>query len=360
MLTVEGCKARRGRLLERLNPPSALVLSDPIALRYLAGFSSEPVSHGADFGGLLLLNPDGSTELFVDGRVAKWATAAAHADKVTVLPWYDGVQSEPRPRRLLLQPQVQKLGGRLNDSLADPLAEQFWTILDDLRRAKDSDEVATLKAACAAGAAGQRWALENARPGMSELAVYGGIVRACSEAAGQMVVVYGDFTVSTGSKKRGGPPTPHILVAGETLILDFSVVLNGYRSDFTNTIVIGGSPSDGQKRLLDVCLAAMFAAEQLLKPGSSCREVDSATRAMFRAEHLEASFLHHTGHGLGCGHPEAPFFVRESTETLRTGDVVTLEPGLYVDGIGGVRIEHNYVITPTGFERLSHHELRLV
>ena len=64
------------------------------------------------------------------------------------------------------------------------------------------------------------------------------------------------------------------------------------------------------------------------------------------AEH----FPHHAGHGIGLTHPEAPFFVREATETLLTGDVVTLEPGLYVEGVGGIRIEHNYLVTEQGFE----------
>ncbi len=71
-------------------------------------------------------------------------------------------------------------------------------------------------------------------------------------------------------------------------------------------------------------------------------------------------FPHHAGHGLGLAHPEAPFFVREANEALVAGDVVTLEPGLYVDNIGGVRIERNYLITQTGFETLSGHEIGLV
>ena len=70
-------------------------------------------------------------------------------------------------------------------------------------------------------------------------------------------------------------------------------------------------------------------------------------------------FPHHAGHGLGLSHPEAPFLVRHSTETLVAGDVVTLEPGLYVDGVGGVRIEHNYLVTDAGFERLSNHVISL-
>jgi Xaa-Pro aminopeptidase len=73
------------------------------------------------------------------------------------------------------------------------------------------------------------------------------------------------------------------------------------------------------------------------------------------AEH----FPHHAGHGLGLSHPEAPYFVRRATETLVAGDVVTLEPGLYVSGVGGIRIEHNYLVTATGYERLSDHVIAL-
>jgi Xaa-Pro aminopeptidase len=70
-------------------------------------------------------------------------------------------------------------------------------------------------------------------------------------------------------------------------------------------------------------------------------------------------FPHHAGHGLGLEHPEAPYLVRHATETLLSGDVVTLEPGLYVPGIGGLRIENNYLVKDGGFERLSNHAISL-
>ena len=73
------------------------------------------------------------------------------------------------------------------------------------------------------------------------------------------------------------------------------------------------------------------------------------------AEH----FPGHAGHGLGLTHPEAPYFVRRADETLFAGDVVALEPGLYVPGIGGIRIEHNYLVTERGYERLSNHTITL-
>src|SRR5205814_889033 len=100
--------------------------------------------------------------------------------------------------------------------------------------------------------AGHAWARQNVRPGMTELDVYCGVNSACIAAAGQAVIVYGDFAVSPGPERRGGPPTSRVLKAGDLYILDFSVVIFGYRSDFTNTLVVGGQPNPEQQRLCDL------------------------------------------------------------------------------------------------------------
>ncbi|HKB01551.1 MAG TPA: Xaa-Pro peptidase family protein [Gemmataceae bacterium] len=208
--------------------------------------------------------------------------------------------------------------------------------------------------------AGHAWARQNVRAGMTELDVYEGVFAACATAVGRSVIVYGDFAVSPGSSRRGGPPTTRALRDGDMFILDYSVVLAGYRSDFTNTLVVGGKPNPDQRRLFDACVSAMTAGERSLKAGATCQAVYDAVRGALAAAGLADHFPHHAGHGVGLGHPEAPFIVRHSTESLAAGDVVTLEPGVYVDGIGGIRIEHNYYITPTGFERLSNHRITLI
>jgi Xaa-Pro aminopeptidase len=150
----------------------------------------------------------------------------------------------------------------------------------------------------------------------------------------------------------------HRLRKGETLILDYSVVVQGYRSDFTNTLVIGGEPTAEQQKLFGLCAMAMEAGERELKAGAECQTVYDAIRGVFAAAGIADHFPTHAGHGLGVAHPEPPYIVRHSTETLVAGDVVTLEPGLYVNDIG-IRIEHNYLVTDAGYERLSNHTISL-
>src|SRR5439155_4957333 len=141
----------------------------------------------------------------------------------------------------------------------------------------------------------------------------------------------------------GGAPTQQVLRPGDTLILDYSVVIGGYRSDFTNTLVVGGQPTAEQQRLFEHCVKAMAAGEKELRAGAACLTVYQAVRGVFEKAGVAEYFPHHAGHGLGLSHPEAPYIVRHATETLVAGDVITLEPGLYMPDVGGIRIEHNYL-----------------
>src|SRR5262249_3720970 len=149
---------------------------------------------------------------------------------------------------------------------------------------------------------------------MTELEIYAGVNRACIEAVGEVVVVYGDFAVSPGPERRGGPPTRRVIEPGDMFILDYSVIISGYRSDFTNTIVVDRSPTADQKRLYDLCLAAMRAGARKLRAGASSQEVYDAVNGVFVAAGMADQFGHHAGHGLGLIHPEPPFFVKHSTE----------------------------------------------
>jgi Xaa-Pro dipeptidase len=103
----------------------------------------------------------------------------------------------------------------------------------------------------------------------------------------------------------------------------------------------------------------MAAGERELRAGAACLTVYQAVRGVFEKAGVAEHFPHHAGHGLGLSHPENPYLVRNADETLLAGDVITLEPGLYIPGQGGIRIEHDYLITEKGFERLSNHVISL-
>lgn len=356
MLTAEGCRSRRQRLLDLLRANEPLVLADPVNLRYFANFYVEPFSLGADFGGLLVIRPDGHATLHHDNRLPK-TVELAHVDERLPVVWYDGQEPCHGPRQRILRGLVDLNGGRVHDTLTDPLALRVTEATTELRRRKDPDEIVLLKTCMRATEAGHAWALANIREGMTELDLYASVSAACHRALGHWAVVYGDFVASTGGR-RVGPPTSRVFKNGETFILDFSVIVQGYRSDFTNTLVVGGRPSAEQSRLFNLCQDALAAGERELKAGSKCQAVYDAVREVFVAAGLPDALVSHAGHGLGAMHPESPFIVRRSTETLVAGDVVTLEPGLNVGDVG-IRIEHNYHVTETGFERLSNHTLAL-
>jgi Xaa-Pro dipeptidase len=363
MLTAEGCRERRLQLWQELDPPPEgdhLRLADPLHLVYLANFWVDPISSSAGFGGYLLLRKDGHATLIHDNHLPQ-SVAEAHVDERRVVPWYDGEAPATGPRQLAPLERVNPGGSglRFHDRAGDRYASILVNTMARMRRQKGADEIAVMRACMRATDVGHAWARNNIQPGMTELDVHGGVAHACTVAAGHPVVVYGDFAVSPGPERKGGPPTDRVLEPGDMFILDYSVVINGYRSDFTNTLVVGKAPSTDQQRLYTCCVAAMKAGERELRSGNPCLNVYGAVHDTFEKAGMAQHFPHHAGHGLGLTHPEAPYLVRQANEALGRHDIVTLEPGLYVPGVGGIRIENNYLITEKGYERLSNHEIVL-
>src|SRR4051812_7123146 len=119
MLTAEGCRARRQRFLDRLKPTHAVVLADPLHLRYFANLYVDGVSSSADFGGLLVLQPDGRATLYHDSKLP--GVGATFVDEKKSLTWYTGQEPETAGRRILLRAGVEANGGRIHDCVADPL-----------------------------------------------------------------------------------------------------------------------------------------------------------------------------------------------------------------------------------------------
>jgi Xaa-Pro aminopeptidase len=193
---------------------------------------------------------------------------------------------------------------------------------------------------------------------MTEFDLYLLVQSAAQEALGEQVLIYGDF--ASGPRcTTGGPPTHRQLEPGDPVLLDFSVVVWNYRADLARTFICGAEPSARQAEVHAACLEALAAGENLLRAGTRCEDLDRAVRSVLEKHGLGAFHRGHLGHGIGLGHPEPPFIVPESKEVLQVGDVVTLEPGAYIPGEIGLRIERNYVIGPVGFAPLSQHEVGL-
>jgi Xaa-Pro aminopeptidase len=354
-----------------------VLLSNPLHLVYFSGFLVDPISFAAGQRAFLLLERSGKAVLVCDKMARGKAVSPPFVDDELLATWYDGVHSVETRNIALLDPLAvlaRRLGRRPGamDTAEVPAAAAalfapesgndpgLATLIHGLRRRKQPDEIELIRRAVTAGEAGHRRAREIIRPGLTELEVYREVQSAAVDAAGRASVVYGDFRATRADRPRaGGAPTTERLRDGDLFILDYSVIISGYRADFTNTLAVGRAPTEDQKELFALCVEAIAAGERALKPFAACAEVFRAVSGVFENAG-RGTLTHHAGHGLGLAHPEAPTLTSESEDILVAGDVVTLEPGQYVEGVGGVRLEHNYLITESGFERLTGHELALV
>jgi Xaa-Pro aminopeptidase len=379
MLTPHGSKLRRDRLWRALPSETDLLLvADPSHLIYLAAFVPSPfVFRTVESGALLILEPNRAT-LVGDDMLGPFLDRAS-VDEIVAPSWYDGNHSAPHRRMQLVESTLKQLaampGKRIGVELssvpagvveglrsARPGLEivDIAPIIRKLRRSKDPDEIEVLLRSMRAGEKGQAAALQQIEPGMTELDAYRVVQNAAMMELREPAILYGDFASGPRLEiEKGGSPTSRRIEPGDLLLLDFSVVVSGYRGDFTNTFAVGKGPTARQHELFEACLGALHAGEASLKPGASARAVDSAVREYFGSLKLAHAFTSHSGHGLGLGHPEPPYFVPNSDDTLLVGDVVALEPGLYIKGEAGMRFERNYEITSDGFRTLSHHEIRI-
>ena len=157
--------------------------------------------------------------------------------------------------------------------LGKPGAVDLGTTIRSLRRQKHEDEIALLKECMRAGEAGMVRLREIIRPGISEFEIFCEVQHAAIAAAGRPGLIYGDFRAATAAKpKVGGLPTHHKLEPGDMFTLDYSVVLDGYRSDFTNCMTVG-EPNSQQRHLYDLVSAAQRSGESVLKAGTRAKDV---------------------------------------------------------------------------------------
>ena len=225
-------------------------------------------------------------------------------------------------------------------------------LVEGLRQIKDEGEVESLAAAAQAGDA----AFARVRAMASEVAT--------EEELGWGLI---DAMRHAGGRQAGWPPIvasganaalPHHLAAdggigGGLLLLDYGCTVNGYHSDMSRTIWLQGEPGEEISRMHAAVLQSQRAGIESIRPGVTGHEVDEACRRVLRDFGYEDRFLHSTGHGVGLEIHEAPRLARKSDDVLAAGHVVTVEPGVYVPGFGGVRIEDMILVTDSGYRVLT-------
>jgi len=225
-------------------------------------------------------------------------------------------------------------------------------IIEQMRMIKDATEIAKIRSACHLGVELLDRLLQVVRPGVAETQVAGELEFAARRLGAEQMAF---STIVAGGPRSAlphGRASQARLPARGFVVCDFGVILAGYCSDMTRTLHIGRPPKEA-RRVYEAVREAQQAALDAVKPGATVGEVDRAARKLLQRLNLARFFTHSTGHGVGLEIHEAPRIAAGQQETLRPGMVITIEPGVYLPGKWGVRIEDTVVVTDSGYEILT-------
>lgn len=330
----------------------AVLVSNLLNVRYLTGFTGS--------NGLLLLTPRGST-LYTDPRYTiQAASEAGGAVRVKTCkgPLLPDALKEIRRRRLrrvgFEQEHLKYLAfNDLKRGLpAGSKAVAVPPVIERMRSVKTAQEIALIRRSVIANSNAFSAALRRFKPTMTECDLaaeleYQQRRQGAEKPAFETIVASGEHSALPHAQ-----PRPKAIGAGTLLLIDMGASLGGYASDMTRTLFLG-KPTRRTKRLYDAVLEAQLAAIAAVGPGTTGGTVDRAARRTLAGHGMDHLFIHSTGHGLGLEIHEPPRIGRNDTTVLQAGMVITIEPGVYVEGYGGVRIEDTVLVTEKGCEVLT-------
>jgi Xaa-Pro aminopeptidase len=219
--------------------------------------------------------------------------------------------------------------------------------VERLRAVKDPGELVLMREAAKLISDVFAGALPEIKPGIAELTLAAEIEYAIKQKGGSGASF--ETIVASGARSAWAHarPTCKPLRKNELVVLDQGAILRGYCSDLTRTVFLGRAPAS-VRRLYNAVLEAQGAARDAIRPGVEAGEVDAAARRALKRHRLARYFTHSTGHGLGIEVHEMPRLARGEKTVLEEGMVVTIEPGVYIQGLGGIRIEDDVVVTSKG------------
>jgi Xaa-Pro aminopeptidase len=332
----------------------ALIVSHLPNIRYLCGFTGSSA---------VLVVTEARAVLFTDGRYRTQAREEVKAAKIAIATkatviaageWLTdnrkslgrgpvSVGLEGEHLTVATQKRLKAtLSSAFRLKLAPPMIEQA-------RMVKDRVEIEHVRRAIEVGAGLFDIALDAIRPGVTEIEVAAAMEFEARQRGAEGMSF--ETIIASGARSalpHGRASRQPIPTAG-FVVCDFGVILGGYCSDRTRTIYVG-SASSGVRAFYEAVLEAQQAAIAAVRPGVSCSEVDGAARKVLQKSKLARYFTHSTGHGVGLEIHEAPRVAAGQEQVLESGMVVTVEPGAYIPGQCGVRIEDVVVVTKTGCE----------
>ena len=330
----------------------AFLVSHLPNIRYLCGFTGSAA---------LLLVEQSSATLFTDSRYTFQAREEVSSARIKIAK--EGLirAAGEALRNRRVRPRVAYSPGQFTVAQLSAIKRAAsdrvrWVdggnAIEKLRAVKDAGELALMDEAAVLISAVVEGALSGIRPGVTELEVaaeieYGMKIRGASGASFETIVAAGPHSAWAHAR-----PSSNALRKSQLVVLDQGAILHGYCSDMTRTVFLGRAPAN-VRRMYRAVLLAQEAAKAAIKPGVSGESVDAAARRVLKRERLVKYFTHSTGHGLGLEVHEMPRLGKGEKTILEEGMVVTVEPGVYVEGLGGIRIEDDVVVTATGCKDLT-------
>lgn len=344
---------RRSRLAAALGDLDALYVTRLTSVRYLTGFSGS--------NGQALITREGAL-LFTDGRYQEQVRhESPDLEAVIYLDGVPPVIGEPTTRFGVRRMGFE--GGFLSHAAAERLCRSAADAgieavarsgdVERVRAIKDDEEVALIRRAQeATDVAFERVVLQGLREGMTERDLAWDLECAMRAAGGHDLAFDVIAAFGENAAEPHHHPTNRSLRRGDVVKTDFGALVEGYHTDMTRTVAFGEPPAR-MAEIRDLVARSQQAGIDAVRPGATLREVDAASRDVIRDAGLAEAFPHGLGHGVGLDIHEDPFLRWDSDVRLEEGMVVTIEPGVYIPGLGGVRIEDVVEVTADGGRQIA-------
>ncbi len=351
---------RPGRLRARLGGwgCEALLVTHLTNVRYLSGFTGS--------AGLVLVTAD-EVVLVTDGRYEEQAADQLRHAGVDVRLEIGATLAAQRELVVSAVPREARLGLEADHvSWSDqrryaaewfPEAELVAVsgAVEELRAVKDVGEIARIEAACAIADDALAAVVDQLDAGPTESGFALELDHEMRRRGAEDVSFETIVAAGPNGSRPHHTPSGRAIGRGDLVVIDFGALVEGYHSDMTRTVAVGGRGAldDTQRRMLDVVTAAQAAGVGAVRAGAAAKDVDAACREVIDQAGWADAFVHGTGHGVGLDIHEEPRVGSSVDATLADGHIVTVEPGVYLPGIGGVRIEDTVVVTSSGCRSLT-------